>query len=118
MFNKRRQSRDAAVIADALAHVAPEKIGVSAYSATLFPEGAVTVYDDPLAEADICFAECGDFLSAIHKVQRLIVYRWNRLYPGDAYFPLEDYLIRMTLVESSDFSGNSHERITREVYEL
>ena len=53
-----------------------------------------------------------------NKVQRLIVYRWNRLYPSDVQFPLEYLSGKCKLESSFDFAGNSHERITREVYVL
>lgn len=116
MFNIRRQSRDSAVIADAVAFAAPEKISVCPYTAPLFPEHTVIVSEEPFLNAAFCFAECGDFGAVKNKVDRLVIYRWNRSYPGDVYFPVEEYLNGMTLQESVDFPGSSHERITREVY--
>lgn len=115
LFNKRRQSRDKALIEDALAFVKDERITTDSYTAQLFPEDAVDVSEEPFS-GSVCFAERGDFLAFRSSVNQLVVYRWNRNYPADTYFPLDEYIGSMKMVETSEFPGNSHDKITREVY--
>ncbi|MGN1140370.1 MAG: ribonuclease Z [Oliverpabstia sp.] len=47
-------------------------------------------------------------------VEKIILYRWNRKYPADQYFPID--LTEWVLSETKEFSGNSHEKITKEIY--
>ena len=116
-FNHRRQSRDAAVIADICATVGSGKLLICPCSEALFPAAAVTVCEAPLAAADrgdYCFiendplADCGD------RIERVIVYRWNRDYPADVFLDLD--LRKYRLESTAEFSGTSHDKITKEVY--
>ncbi len=50
----------------------------------------------------------------VDRLDRLIVYRWNRHYPSDVRFPPE--LADFTLQSSTEFRGSSHDLITREEY--
>ena len=43
------------------------------------------------------------------------LYKWNRKYPSDVKFP-KDMLNDFKLEGSTDFEGNSHEKITEERY--
>ena len=116
-FNYRRQSRD---------RVVPEKIeeltkgGVlrtSPYSAKLFPLSVIESSEDYLSQAvedDFCFAELENVAPYEHQIKEITVFRWNRLYPADLYFQID--LTQWKLVHSEDFPGNSHEKITMEVY--
>lgn len=121
MFNHRRQSRDRAVLERMLAQVGHGRLWLSPYSAKLFDDDPRVRADDQFllraAEGDHCFIEDGSLLCVESKIERLIIYRWNRRYPADVYFdiPLAEHGWR--LVESHDFAGTSHERVTEEVYE-
>ena len=78
-----------------------------------------TVLPDFLAQAgpgDICFIEGNDVLPFWEKVEKLILYCWNRVYPADLYFDLA-VLEGWRLTEKKDFPGSSHEILTRKVYE-
>lgn len=113
-FNRRRQSRDSAVIADVLASA--ERVWIHPFSAKLFAGGAVTVDENYLELArngEICFAEDTGYLNHKDKIEKIILYRWNRVYPRDLTFAFPG---QWRLAESQDFSGSSHEKITREVY--
>lgn len=122
MFNKRRQSRDR-IVTD---HILQDSIGrylyMDEYSAQLFVEAdhsRIIVKPDFLECAgpgDYCFVEDSPLLPFESKIDRIILYRWNRKYPADLYFdiPLTEHGWRLT--DSIDFPGNSHEKITREVY--
>ena len=51
------------------------------------------------------------------RIEKLIIFKWNRTYPADRYFDLKLYEGTWHLALSSDFAGYSHERITMEVFE-
>jgi dihydrofolate reductase len=48
-------------------------------------------------------------------VDEVYLYKWNRKYPSDVKFP-KDMLNDFKLEGSTDFEGNSHEKITEERY--
>lgn len=113
MFNKRRQSRDRVLIENVLELCKGEKLYTNEYSANLFPENSVEICENPAeTENGYCFAE--NFLVNEEKVEEIIVYKWNRVYPVDTYFNID--LEKWTLRETVEFEGSSHEKITRERY--
>ncbi len=113
MFNKRRQSRDRVLIENVLDFCKGEKLYTNEYSAKLFPENAVEIFENVEQIGNsFCFAE--DFTVNEEYVDEIIVYKWNRLYPADIYFNIN--LGNWTLIETVDFEGSSHEKITREIY--
>ena len=121
MFNHRRQSRDKAVIADILQMSEGKRLYVDEYSEKLFSDavGLYTVSHDMLDEAsreDICFVENKSLSGIIDKVDEIVIYGWNRVYPADLYFDVDPKDEGFTLVESCDICGNSHEKITREIF--
>ena len=117
-FNHRRQSRDR-VLTERILQICGGRLTVNAYTAALF-EGMnadLTVAEDPLSVAgtgEWCFLETLSPASAKEKIERLIVYRWNRAYPFDLKFDWD--LATMKLQSKTDFVGYSHEKITEEVY--
>lgn len=121
LFNKRRQSRDVKVLED-IATLTKE-IWISLFSEKLFEDVSETVQfqvniDDSFlshaSEGEFCFVENEKLLPHIDKIEQLIVYKWNRKYPTD--FKLDLNLEDWKLIESIDFIGNSHKKITREIY--
>lgn len=122
-FNGRRQSRDAQLRARMLMQVGQRKLWMSQYSAKQFellPE-QVIVDDDFMNKAeagDACFAELNDPSDNLSRCSKIILYRWNRVYPADLVFPLAKYADRMKLLRKEDFVGSSHGRITEEIYEI
>ncbi len=119
MFNKRRQSRDSELIRDFVELCGDGKILISSFSEKLFADfqDRVTVDDsflDGAEEDDICFVENADVTPFAERINKIILYRWNRHYPSDFKFTFD--LSGYTLTESKDFEGSSHENITREVY--
>lgn len=112
LFNHRRQSRDRMVIADILETVGDAVLWVSAYSARLFPAERVRICTQlPAGTEDYCFAE--DLLPD-EMPQELTVYRWNRVYPADTFFPLQ--LSQWKQISFEEFAGFSHEIIAKECY--
>ena len=67
-------------------------------------------------EDDFCFLE--DISPAAHRgrIGSIVIYRWNRHYPSDLRIE-GDLLDGWAAVERMDFEGNSHEKITREIFE-
>ena len=61
-----------------------------------------------------CFAELENLNGYEDNVQELILFRWNRVYPADLYFPF--HMENWSLIAREEFRGSSHEKITMEVY--
>lgn len=114
MFNRRRQSQDRLVRQDMLRLCGERPLAVSPYTARQFaPEDPVKVTEMP-GEADIFFLEDLPPQPFLDRAQKLILYRWNRAYPGDVRIALPPQ--GWKLEEQAEFPGYSHEKITREVY--
>ena len=121
MFNKRRQSRDRRVIEDVARTADDGAIYITSYSEPLFTESEASVIavTDPLTCAgEDGYAFIEDFPLSEHadKISRLIIYRWNRLYPSDVSVDIKPRDIGLKLKNKRDFAGTSHEKITREEY--
>ena len=123
LFNGRRQSMDKA-LRDRMAQITMGKpLWMNAYSAgqfSDFPANAVVDENflDKAMDDDYCFLENTDILAYASKVNTVIIYRWNRNYPQDVRFPVSLFCDNWHLISSCDFVGNSHDRITEEVYYL
>lgn len=119
MFNHRRQSRDSVVREDMLLLVS-DKLFVSPYTAKQFAETEqerLLVSEDFLEQAgegDYCFVEDVDVMPYVDKLENIILYRWNRMYPTDTYFTIS--LNDFVLEERKDLTGNSHPDMIREIY--
>ncbi|MCD7724959.1 MAG: ribonuclease Z [Clostridiales bacterium] len=119
MFNKRRQSRDRILCQKILSLTDGAKLWMNGYTAALFKDCAeqgIVVDDNFLSKAgkdDYCFAE--NVLPDETDVEKIIVFKWNRKYPGDFFFDFDISSRHLTYTE--DFVGSSHENITMEVYE-
>lgn len=123
LFNHRRQSKDSILRQRILELAGENKLWMNAYSAKQFSEeaGNIIVSEDFLAKAaceDWCLLENTDIVPYAQRIDTLVIYRWNRVYPSDVTFPTELFEDRWALVERQDFSGSSHEKITQEVYRL
>ena len=121
LFNHRRQSRDRGLCRRLLDLTAGRPLWISAYSAPLFPADAPGLQIDPnfLLKAgpnDFCFLENQDPRPHLPRARTVILYRWNRAYPADLYFPVLPAAQGWRLRASSNFSGTSHPKITEEIY--
>ena len=120
LFNRRRQSQDAALRQRLLERAAGRPVWMSEYSARQFadcPANNIRVSDhcaDRAGPGELWFVEDGRELIGARGAEELVLYRWNRRYPGDVTFPWP--LTGWTLTETADFPGTSHEKITEEVY--
>ena len=131
LFNKRRQSQDRVLRDEVQKMTAGQKLWMNAYSARQFQEGSQTgenvtgvsetaaliVAEDFLRQAgenDFCFVENEKLLPYSDRITEVVVYRWNRSYPGDFHLDLD--LKQWRLVQTTEFAGYSHEKITKEIY--
>ena len=93
---------------------------MDAYSVGLFepPAANIRVAEDFLDQAgagEYCLLEDREAAPYLDKIEKIILYRWNRAYPGDFFFDI-DLNEGWRKISSTDFPGSSHEKITEEVY--
>lgn len=123
MFNHRRQSRDKILCAQIFNMTKHAVLHMSHYSAALFSDFSIpelVVADTFLQDAgkgEFCFVEDAALAPVEQRIEKLIIFKWNRTYPADRYFDLKLDQGTWHLTQSSDFVGNSHKKITMEVYE-
>ncbi len=134
MFNHRRQSQDKLLRKRILELTDGCKMWMNAYSQKQFLQdmqaeasdkssgdsgytGQIHVDEDFLEKAeteDYCFVEDRTLLGYERKIDEVIICRWNRDYPADMYFELN--LDNYKLVETKEYAGSSHEKITEDRY--
>lgn len=120
MFNQRRQSRDKEVSQDILRLAGEHKIWMLPYSATIFPKKCPQILLsefpwDHAMEDEYCYIESVDPNTILDKkVKKLIVYFWNRDYPGDLFCNID--FSAFLCVDELKFAGFSHEKITRKIF--
>ncbi len=122
LFNQRRQSQDRLLRQHILALIGPEKLFLNEYSADLFATEAkpeqLHISEHFLTEAgpgQYCLIENVSVQDYKDKVEKIIIFRWNRDYPADFYFDI-DLQQNWQLESSADFVGSSHDKITEETY--
>ncbi len=119
MFNKRRQSSDVVLTQRILDMADTSRLWTNEYSAKLFNGLEISVAADFMKQAgkgEYCFVEDTDIAPYIDRIEKLIIYRWNRRYPSDRKLDLS--LDHWTLIQTQEFAGKSHPVITEEVYIL
>ncbi|MGN0466055.1 MAG: ribonuclease Z [Lachnospiraceae bacterium] len=123
MFNNRRQSKDRILREYILEYIGDRKLWMNAYTKKQFVdcEQENIIVDEQFLEraktGEFCFVENIEIEPYIEKIQQLILFKWNRSYPGDFFFPEEILSNGWTMIETEEFTGYSHEKITKEVYE-
>ena len=114
-FNKRRQSRDAAVLEDIRSQLTGALL-IDAYSEKLIREAEIPYVLPPETAGDF-FAEDVPSEEILVQTEKIVIYRWNRHYPSDVRWEPDLNAMGFVLRETAEFPGTSHEKITREVYE-
>ena len=99
LFNNRRQSRDRIVRKNILEYINGAKLYMDEFSNA--------------EDSDFCFVEKQHINT--EQINKLIVYRWDKIYPADVSFGMNK--IKLNLTETLEFQGYSHEKIVREIYE-
>ncbi len=118
-FNDRRQSKDRTVRKDILSITAKKRLFMTEYSYAQFKEDDgcdiqhINICTDFFEQEkdDYCLIENCYFDD--RKAERLIVYRWDKVYPADHRYNLNGWNLKNTM----EFQGYSHDKITREIYE-
>ena len=114
-FNKRRQSRDSAVLEDIRSQLSGSLL-IDPFSEKLIREAQIPYVLPPENAADY-FAEDIPSQEVLDNTKELVIYRWNRHYPSDIRWEPDMASLGFSLKETIEFPGTSHEKITREVYE-
>ncbi len=122
LFNHRRQSQDCVLRKRILQRTHNKRLWMNAYSYGQFAAehaSQIVVSEQFLHEAaagDFCFVETCSLAEIESRIEAVILYRWNRSYPTDFRLDLALTQPHLTQIERTDFAGNSHERITEEIY--
>ena len=118
MFNKRRQSRDSAVLEDIKQYSDNDTIYISAYSEKLFNENGIsyTICDNFNSVDGICFIEDKYSPDLLALADEVLLYHWGKVYPADVRFDVDLLNADFTLTETSVFKGTSHNEIKKERY--
>ena len=115
-FNERRQSKDRYVIRDIVHMVENNTLYINEYSKELFENTPANIqisedYFNQVSDNEYCFIE--NQIVDILKAKKVVVYRWDKVYPADYKLTLRQY----NLVSTLEFQGYSHDKIVKEVYE-
>lgn len=119
-FGGRRQSRDRVLRERIVRLTDGGVLWMRPASAEWFgPAPQIRAAADFLARAgagEFCLAETDDPAPFEARMERIILWCWNRRYPSDLKFtvPLAEHGWR--LAETAAFAGFSHDKITEEVY--
>lgn len=117
-FNNRRQSRDAEVVLKILEMSNGCKLYVNEYSSKLFKNYSNILVDNDYLnkarEGDCCFVELNSLGDYNDKIDTVILFKWNKIYPAD--MKLEIDFSDRKLEKVFEFKGTSHDKITCEVW--
>ena len=122
MFNKRRQSQDKILRTSIKELIKNNTLFMNEYSYKLYKyidDGNIIVSENYLDECEndgFCLVEDKTLSNYIEKINNIIIYKWNRTYPSDLYFDINVQNEKWELIESEEFQGSSHEKITKEIY--
>ena len=114
-FFGKRQSRDRILI-DELCESTAGEIYITDFSARLFEAhpGRARVSSDPISECPdggTVFIENLPLLPHKKKIENIILYKWNRLYPSDQKIDIS--FSDFEAVARKEFVGSSHDKITK-----
>ncbi len=121
LFNNRRQSQDRILRKEILAQVSGQKLWMDAYTAAIFEgeNASIEVAEDFLQKAgpkEYALLEDREAAPYLDRIEKIVLYHWNRSYPGDFFFDI-DVTKAWHCVFTRSFAGSSHDKITEEVYE-
>ena len=121
LFNNRRLSRDAMVFEDIKTYLTGT-LKINSFSEKLVAASGINyeIFKNFVTNSDLesfYYIENISVKENLNKIDRIIVYWWNRKYPSDTkldFDPIERGFKSTSIV---DFKGKSHEKITREIFE-
>ena len=121
LFNNRRVSRDVMVFEDIKTYLIGSLL-INSFSEKLvaasninfdFFKDFVTKYDSD----SYYYIENISVKENLDKIDRIIIYWWNRKYPSDFGLDFDPADYGFKSISTFDFVGKSHEKITREIFE-
>lgn len=121
LFNHRRLSRDEKILEDIAASL-NGNLFINKFSEKLISSAGIryTLFDhfpvEGKDEADY-FIENFSVKEHLNEIDRIIVYWWNRKYPSDYQLDFEPTQNGFKSVSLFEFTGKSHEKITKEIFE-
>ena len=121
IFNHRRQSQDK-VLRDRIIKLCKDSVlWMNSYTLSQFTEindnmRVSETFLDDAGVGEYCFVEDRDILKYSSKIEELIMFRWNRRYPGNLHFDFLPENHNMKCIENKDFQGNSHDKISMGVW--
>lgn len=123
LFNYRRQSSDIAVRNRIKELINGRRLYLNAYSAGQFKDTDIplSVDEDFIHKAsagEYCFVENEKLSGVKEDIEEFVIFRWNRKYPCDFVLDVLPEQCGMFCVSTEDFAGNSHERITMEMWRM
>lgn len=116
-FCGKRQSKDKIVAGHILNYANGKPVYMKEKSTSFFENTDKLIHIDNFENLEndaICFAEEVVSAKLLEKAEYIIVYRWNRSYPSIVKDRLD--LSGYTKRTVEEFAGNSHEKITVEIY--
>lgn len=134
MFNNRRQSQDSILRKKILEMCQGSVLYMNEYTAKQFGDvlteraelsqdveqnRQIRISETFLGEAgagEYCMVEDRNFIEYASRIDELILFRWNRKYPGDLHLEFRPEENNMKCVKTEEFPGSSHEKITMEVW--
>ena len=120
LFNNRRQSQDRILRERRMELCKEHTLWMTSYSKKQFEDNdnsSICVADNFMIAADndsFCFSEGTPLSCYLDKIDKIVLYKWNREYPSDVTFDIN--LSNWSLNSTFEFQGSSHEKITEEVY--
>ena len=124
-FNHRRQSQDRIQRERLLKIAAGHILAMSPYTYKLYqlqlPVGVKLIVDenfwDKAPEDAFCVVESAGASQYIDRVDKIVVYRWNRVYPADVHFDVNlSHDGGWRLCRTTIFPGTSHPEMVEEIW--
>lgn len=121
MFNKRRLSQDIAIREDIYNSLDGKNLIMNNYSFKMFQKDNndknIVVSEDLPADnnEDFQFIEDKQLSKYEDKIDKLIIYYWNRRYPSDLKFDINLSSGKWEVISETEFQGKSHEKITKKI---
>ena len=114
----KRQSQDRVLREKVLEIANGSRLLMNSYSAKQFENGDGIIVDDVFfnnaGQGDFCFVEDKEITS--ENVESFYIFNWNRKYPGDLFFNVDLKAEGFKKIKKEEFQGNSHDKITLEIY--
>ena len=117
-FMGKRQSMDCVLREKVLGISKDSRLLMNSYSVNQFENADSIIVDDDFlnnaGQGDFCFVEDKEIIA--ENVENFYVFNWNRKYPGDLFFNVDLKAEGFKKIKKEEFQGNSHDKITLEIY--